>query len=259
MSGRILIVDDETNIRMMIRLTLQHAGYEVETAGDGQEGLQKFGKGADFDLVLLDQRMPGMSGIDVQREMYKVNPETRLILITAFGTIDLALEAIQAGASDFLRKPFTADTLRLAVKSAIERPVRRMSAVPIGMVCREFTRTTINGFSFELEDPGNHPPDDDDTITTKFRVSQPNADSAVCTVVLPAYVIELVKAYTDSEEVPGGERFWQAMCEEALANYLWQNAALPPDNLLRIEDLSSSLQKWLDTMLTVELTEEHAR
>jgi CheY-like chemotaxis protein len=259
LSSRILVIDDETNIRMMIRLTLQHAGYEVETAADGQEGLEKFGKGGAFDLVLLDQRMPGMSGIDVQKEIYKRNPETRLILITAFGTIDLALEAIQAGASDFLRKPFTAATLRQAVKSAIERPVRRMSAVPIGMVCREFTRTTINGYSFELEDPGNHPPEDDDSVTTKFRVSHPNAESSICTVVLPAYVLELAKAYTDSEEVPGGERFWQAMAEEALANYLWQNAAMPPDNHLRIEDLSGSLQRWLDTMMTVELTEENAR
>lgn len=243
---------------MMIRLTLQHAGYEVETAGDGAEGLEKFGQGGKYDLVLLDQRMPGMSGIDVQKEIYKRSPETRLILITAFGTIDLALEAIQAGASDFLRKPFTSETLRLAVKSALDRPVRRMSAVPIGMVCREFTRTTINGFSFELEDPDSHPAEEETDVTLKFRVSQPTAESAVCSVVLPAYVMELVKAYTDSEELPGGDRFWQAMCEEALANYLWQNAALPPDRLLRIEDLSSSLQHWLDTMLTVELTEEHA-
>ncbi len=245
---------------MMIRLTLQHTGYDVETAGDGHEGLEKFGSGGKFDLVLLDQRMPGMSGLDVQREIYSKAPQTRLILITAFGTIDLALEAIQAGASDFLRKPFTSETLRQAVKSALEKPVQRMSAVPIGMVCREFTRTTINGFSFELEDPGNHAQHEDDgSVTTNFRVSHPNAASAVCTVVLPAYVIELVKAYTDSEEVPGGERFWQAMCEEALANYLWQNAALPEDNHLRIEDLSGSLQRWLDTMMTIELTEEHAR
>ncbi len=243
----------------MIRLTLQHAGYEVETAGDGQEGLDKFGTGEKFDLVLLDQRMPGMAGIDVQKEIYRRNPQTRLILITAFGTIDLALEAIQAGASDFLRKPFTADTLRQAVKSAIERPVQRMSAVPIGMVCREFTRTTINGFSFEIDDSGHHHSDEEESVTCRFRVNQANGDSEVCTVVLPCYVMELVKAYTDTEEVPGGERFWQAMCEEALANSLWQNATLPEGHLLRIEDLSSGLQRWLDAMLTVELTEEHAR
>jgi len=260
LNSRILVIDDETNIRMMIRLTLQHAGYEIDTAGDGQEGLEKFGQGGNYDLILLDQRMPGMSGIDVQKEIYKRAPGTRLILITAFGTIDLALEAIQAGASDFLRKPFTAETLRQAVKSGLNKPVQRMSAVPIGMVCREFTRTTINGFSFELEDPGNHGHDEDDgSVTAHFRVSHANAESAVCTVFLPAYLLELVRAYTDSEDVPGGERFWQALCEEALANYLWQNAALPPDKHLRVEDLSGSLQRWLDTMMTVELTEEHAR
>lgn len=240
----------------MIRLTLEHSGYTVDSAGDGQEGLQKFGDGTSFDLVLLDQRMPGMSGVDVQKEIYRRNPTARLILITAFGTIDLAMEAIQAGASDFLRKPFTADTLRQAVKSALERTVRRMSAVPINMVCREFTRTTINGFSFELEEA--HEPDDGG-VACRFRVNQPNAGSHQCEVILPCYVMELVKAYGDVEHVPGGNRFWQALCEEALANYLWQNASLPPGNSLRLEDLSSSLQRWIDTMLTVELTEEHAR
>lgn len=256
MSKRILIIDDETNIRTMIRLTLEHVGYAVETAADGEDGLKKFGDGEGHDLVLLDHRMPGMSGLEVQQEIYRRNPETRLILITAFGTIDLAMEAIQCGASDFLRKPFTSDTLRQAVKSALERPVRRMSAVPISMVCREFTRTTINGFSFELDETVI---EDDATVVCRFRVTDSAGESEACTVTLPNYVIELVKAYTDSEEVPGGERFWQAMCEEALANYLWQHAAIPDGGTLRIEDLSSSLQRWLDTMLTVELTEEHVR
>ena len=63
--ARILIVDDENNIRMMVRLALQHVGHTVETAADGAEGLQKFGNGSNFDLVLLDQRMPGLEGLDV--------------------------------------------------------------------------------------------------------------------------------------------------------------------------------------------------
>src|SRR3569832_749777 len=106
----------------MIRLALQHVGHEVETASDGEEGIRKFGDGHNWDLVLLDQRMPGMSGIEVQRAIRKKAPKTKLIMITAFGTIDLAAEAIQAGAMDFLRKPFTADTLRGAVQSAMDRP-----------------------------------------------------------------------------------------------------------------------------------------
>jgi len=241
----------------MIKLALAHVGYEVETANDGPEGLKKFGDGSSWDLVLLDQRMPGMSGIDVEHEIFKRSADARLILITAFGTIDLALEAIQAGASDFLRKPFTTETLRNSVKAVLERPVQRLTAVPVGMACKEFTRTTINGFSFELD----HRSVDEATgdILCVFHVNHSDGTASNVKVVLHAYVVELVKAYSDSESVPGELHFWQAMCEEALANYLWQNAAPPPDKMLQIEDLSSSLQRWLDSVLTVSLAEDNAR
>lgn len=240
----------------MIKLALEHAGYTVESAADGSEGLVKYGDGRLWDLVLLDQRMPGMSGIEVQTEIFRRNPQAKLILITAFGTIDLALEAIQAGASDFLRKPFTADTLRVAVRSALEREVTHLTAVPVNMVCREFTRAAINGFGFELdsESVDDHVGD----LTCVFAISRGAQPAGTVRVILPAYVMELVKAHTDSEVVPGGHRFWQAMCEEALANHLWQNAELPTGGVLRIEDLSSGLQRWLDSVLTVRLTEEHA-
>lgn len=238
----------------MMKLALEHAGYVVDAASDGNDGLIKYGDGKFWDLVLLDQRMPGMPGIDVQREIYRRKPDARLILITAFGTIDLALEAIQAGASDFLRKPFTADTLRLSVKSALERPVEHLGAVPVGLVCREFTRTTFNGFSFDLdhEETDDHIGD----MTCVFSIHRANESISRVRVILPAYVMELVKAYTDSEHVPGGHRFWVAMCEEALANHLWQHASPPADGLLRIEDLSAGLQHWLDSMLTVCMQKE---
>ncbi len=254
---RILLIDDEANIRTMIKLVLEHAGYQVDTANDGIQGLVVFGDGRGWDLVLLDQRMPGMAGIDVQREILKRKPDTKLILITAFGTIDLALEAIQAGASDFLRKPFTAETLRSTIQTVLDRPVHRMTAVPVSMVCREFTRTTINGFSFELD----HQVTDEGTgdLTCYFDVSHAGSAGQKITVILPAYVMELVKAYVDSEHVPGGDRFWQAMCEESLANYLWQNAEAPAEKVVRIDDLSSTLTRWLDSVLTVSLAEENAR
>lgn len=232
----------------MIRLALTHAGHKVETASDGAEGLQRFDAGKDWDLVLLDQRMPGMPGSEVQKEILKRAPDTRLILITAFGTIDLALEAIQAGASDFLRKPFTAETLRSAVKSALDRPSPKNGDKPVGVVCREFTRTSINGFSFEIEDQTVDSRDGD--LTCSFDVHRADCPAIPVKVVLPAYVMELVKAYTDSEHVPGGKRFWTAMCEEALANHLWQNAEAPEEGVLRIEDLSTSLQRWLDSVTT---------
>lgn len=238
----------------MIRLALQHVGHEVDTASDGEEGLRKFGDGSAWDLVLLDQRMPGMTGIDVQRAIRKRNSKAKLIMITAFGTIDLAAESIQAGAMDFLRKPFTADTLRSAVQSALDRPVLLL-AENTASAFTPFTRTTINGFRFEPAPEGRTIEGGD--IICELIVDLPDRSSTTVKVILPTYVTELVKAYTDMEEPPGGEGFWQGLCEEALANYLWQNAELPPDGILRLEDLSSTIQRWLDSVLTVELT-EHA-
>jgi hypothetical protein len=132
-----------------------------------------------------------------------------------------------------------------------------MGAVPVGLVCREFTRTNINGFSFELDHEDVDETSDD--LTCHFDVHRPGMESARVRVILPAYVKEFVKAYTDSEHLPGGHRFWQAMCEESLANHLWQNAEVPLDHVLRIEDLSTSLQKWLDSVLTVAVADADAR
>ena len=240
-----------------MKLALEHVGYAIETASDGIEGLQKFGQGEGWDLVLLDHRMPGMTGTEVQHEILKRNAATRLIMVTAFGTISLALEAIQAGASDFLRKPFTADTLRQAVKAALEKPAQKLKAVPVGLAMREFTRTTINGFSFNLfEEVDTESTHDVECI---FEVSKGSDAPVHVRVQLPAYVQELALAHADTEEMPGGKRFWQAMCEEALANFLWQHAEFPPNNILLIDDLSGSLRQWMDAVLTVELTEQNAR
>ena len=126
--AKILIVDDESNIRMMLRLALEHVGHTVGLAADGAEGLEKFGGGADWDLVLLDHRMPGIEGIDVLREIRARKPDARVVMITAFGTVDLASEALRLGATDFLRKPFTVELLRRVGRG--RAPLRRTRALP---------------------------------------------------------------------------------------------------------------------------------
>jgi CheY-like chemotaxis protein len=234
----------------MIRLALEFAGYSVETAANGEEGLTKFGDGAEWDLVLLDQRMPGISGSEVQVGIRRIAPATRLVLITAYGTIDMALEAMKNGAVDFLRKPFTADTLRLAVHAALDRAVVTSSAVPADVVLDAFTRTTINGYNFNLLT--THVDDKTHERTAHFEVARPDGVTAEVSVKLPPFVMELVKAYADCERMPGDDRFWVALTEEALANYLWQNAELPPSNMLAINDLTPGLQRWLDAILTVD-------
>src|SRR5207247_1340029 len=101
--ARILVIDDEANVRMMVQMALQHAGHVVETASSGQEGLDRFGGGNGWDLVLLDQRMPGMDGIETLRQIRQRDPKARVIMVTAYGTIDLALKASVSGAAHFLR------------------------------------------------------------------------------------------------------------------------------------------------------------
>ena len=74
-------------------------------------------------------------------------------------------------------------------------------------------------------------------------------------MVIPCYVAELVKAHADRDQLPGGERFWQALCGEALANYLWQNADVPEGGTLRVEDLTSGLRHWIDAVLSATNTD----
>ena len=241
----------------MIKLALQHVGHTVEVAEDGKAGLATYADGSNFDLVLLDQKMPGLQGLDLIHEMLKRNALARIILITAHGTMDLALEAIHAGATDFLRKPFTADTLRNAVQVALDKPRSTDAAVPLSLVCREFTRSTINGFSMEFD----HESEDESHHERVFvyNVSNSNQKSEQVRILLPGYVQELVFAYADTEQPPGGQRFWQALCEEALAEYLWESAKLPSAGQLRITDLTSNLRHWVDSVMTVSLTDNNGR
>lgn len=251
--ARILVIDDENNIRMMVRLTLQHVGHTVEVAADGQEGLTRFSDGSGWDLILLDQRMPFMEGLDVLRQIRYQDPLVKIIMITAFGTIDLAVEAMKAGATDFLRKPFTGDILRGAVQSALKGFAASDASVnteikPTTLSGPTFGLTTINGYRIEFKpEPGTKM---DNGRGFLFSLRSPQDTLQQCTVVLSNLVMELVKAHTDREEMPGGSRFWQAICEEALANYLWQNAEFPPDGMLRVNDLTSGLRRYVDSVLS---------
>ena len=83
MAERVLIIDDEQHIRRMMRLTLETAGYEVGEAPDGAVGTQLFGDGSDWSLVVLDQRMPGMDGLETLRELKKRNRNARVVMATA--------------------------------------------------------------------------------------------------------------------------------------------------------------------------------
>jgi two-component system response regulator HydG len=129
MMPAVLIVDDHAALREGLRLTLQGQGYEAVTAADGAEALEACRR-RQVDLCLLDHRLPGPSGLEVLRDLKAACPEAEVILMTAFGTIELAVEAIRAGASDFLQKPFTPEELlvrlRLAERNAASRRKAQM-------------------------------------------------------------------------------------------------------------------------------------
>ncbi len=115
---KLLIVDDDSSMRMALYESLSSCGYEVETAENGMDALAKF-KDGHFAGVVTDMRMPKMSGMDVLRGVKKISPETPVILITAYGTVNTAVEAMKEGASEFIMKPFSLDDLEYAVKNVL--------------------------------------------------------------------------------------------------------------------------------------------
>ncbi|RJQ81461.1 MAG: sigma-54-dependent Fis family transcriptional regulator [Desulfobacteraceae bacterium] len=116
----VLIIDDEENMRHMLASMLKRDGYVVQTAADGQEGLEKL-KAGPFDFVLCDIKMPRMDGMDFLRAARAAAADSTIIMMSAYGTIDLAVEAMKLGAYDFISKPFKSDEVRMAIKKAAER------------------------------------------------------------------------------------------------------------------------------------------
>ena len=115
----ILVVDDEKNIRLTISQSLEPLDLPIWTAASGEEALQKL-RESPFGLVFLDMKMPGMDGMDVLRRIKEEWPKIRVIIITAHGTIESAVEAMKLGAVDFIQKPFSPDDIRELAKSVLK-------------------------------------------------------------------------------------------------------------------------------------------
>ncbi|BBA69843.1 sigma-54-dependent transcriptional regulator [Geobacter sulfurreducens] len=117
--ARVLIVDDDVSLRRVLEYNLQEEGYDVITAGSGEEGLRLFDERSPA-LVVTDLKMPGMGGFRLLQEVKGRSPETAVIVITAFGAVETAVDAMKAGAYDYITKPFNRDALKLTVKKALE-------------------------------------------------------------------------------------------------------------------------------------------
>jgi two-component system, NtrC family, response regulator AtoC len=121
---RVLVVDDEENLRLVLRTLLRRHGYEVETAPTGEEALtlvDSFGP----DVVLTDVRMPKMGGLDLLATLKAKGNEATVIVMSAYGNMDMAIEAMKAGAYDYVQKPFKPDEVVLALRKAEEREALR--------------------------------------------------------------------------------------------------------------------------------------
>src|ERR1700756_246231 len=127
---QVLIVDDEPNLRKILSAQLSRDGYEVMTADDGEQGLAML-KDHHIDLVITDLKMPKVDGMTLLRKALEDDPELPVVLITAHGTIDTAVEALKSGAFDFVTKPFDKDEVRQIVAKALKtRELRGADATP---------------------------------------------------------------------------------------------------------------------------------
>jgi FixJ family two-component response regulator len=147
-SKPILIVDDERNIRLTLSQALEILDVETDTASNGEEALSKL-KEKEFGLVLLDLHMPGVQGMEVLRQLREIRPDIRVIIITAYGTVGLAVDAMRLGAVDFIRKPCIPEEIREIVARVIDREKLDEQKVTDYASSIEFAKKAIMDFHFD--------------------------------------------------------------------------------------------------------------
>ncbi|MBC7261845.1 MAG: sigma-54-dependent Fis family transcriptional regulator, partial [Chloroflexi bacterium] len=144
---RILIVEDEPDIREMCTRALTMEGYQVTGAANGAEAIQ-LAREQDFDLLLTDIRMPGMSGLQTYRAIQQLRPDIVGVVITAYGSVETAIEALKLGMEDFILKPFSLEELRAAISKALEKKrlerenARLKALIPLLQLSQTFMAVT---------------------------------------------------------------------------------------------------------------------
>ena len=233
---RILIVDDEPHIRQMMRLTLEAAGYETDEAANGEEGLAKFGDGGGFAAVLLDQKMPGLDGLETLREIKKRAPEACVVMVTAFASIELAVDAMRLGATDFLRKPMTPEMLRGAVAAAVASRPRVPLKHPgsVEAPTPHIETLTLNGF--RIVRPRAAPELIKGEHTFEVTHFPDNRTTQVVVNIDPEAVARVARL-TRHPLQPGGA-FWREQAERLLSAYLWSEGKVPEGSRLTVHDVS---------------------
>ena len=122
----VLIVDDEIYIRMTLSFSLEKLNFSVDTAASGTEALKKLAE-RSYAVMLLDLRIPGIDGMEVLRRVPEIRPEVKVVIITAYGSVEAAVEAMKLGAVDFLQKPFDPEEVRKLVSSLLDQSSQETS------------------------------------------------------------------------------------------------------------------------------------
>ena len=117
--GSILVADDEENVRKLLGAVLRREGYQVALASDGIEALERY-RELSPDVALMDIRMPQRDGMDTLRDIHAANPNATVILMTAYASVETAMEAIRQGAFDYIIKPFDLDELQELMQDMLE-------------------------------------------------------------------------------------------------------------------------------------------
>ena len=118
--GAILIVEDDNKMRYALRHILSKEGYCVKAVASGEEALSE-ARDEDFELVITDLKLPGMDGMDVLKSVRASKPHTSVVMVTAYATVDSAVEAMKEGAEDYVAKPFNIEEIRVVVRRVFEK------------------------------------------------------------------------------------------------------------------------------------------
>jgi CheY-like chemotaxis protein len=234
MAKRVLIVDDEENIRQMTRLTLETAGYEVEEAASGLEAFAIIGGDDSWDAVLLDQKMPGMVGTEVLRRLKVMLPGAQVIMMTAFASVELAIESMKLGATDFVRKPMTPEILRNALTAAFAKepqPLHSKTVTGEGKPSA-LGAITLNGFTIlRAVDVARSLPQRTNERCFVVRTPQGQEQDVVVEIDHEAVTaVEKVKS-----NLPIGKAFWTEQAERFLTDFIWNDGHAPANGRLTLK------------------------
>jgi CheY-like chemotaxis protein len=228
---RVLVIDDEEPVRHMVRLTLVAAGHETGEAEDGEEGIERYRRDGPWNAVLLDQRMPGLDGLETLRRLREGDPGACVIMVTAYASVELAVDAMKLGARDFVRKPMTPETLRAALAAAVAAQAEAAPGTRPGPVSAPpIESVTMNGYRIRRAGVSG--------FEHLFAVRRyPEAWETEITVVVSNESVERVNRLARRKLGPESG-FWRIQAERTLANWLWAEGTLPPSRLVELEDVS---------------------